>query len=375
MTRRPVSTALATSALLMLVGCQVKKSETPLSPTVAGPIAGVEITAPRVLEPGNGTRLKASQQPITLMVENSSTNGVRPISYTFEVASDGSFAAMSYARSGVLPGTDGRTRVTVGALETGRVYHWRVRAEDGANSSGYSTAIFEVLPKPQLDPPPQHSPINGQEASSRRPELIVGASARNAAIGPVTYEFHIATDVAFGNVVAASTRPEAGGTTSYMPDGNLNGSTTYFWRVRAIDSEIASTWSGTQSFRTPSGSSPGPGPSPGPAPGGPCNSSDPQAIVECERNKFGHMGSGEIVAFLRAVVDSLNRNGIPGGRFGLLLKDSGNNCGGYSCDILCSGQGGGQRQWDVLSDSDGAQDPKWSELHGSEIQVRVCEIR
>jgi hypothetical protein len=87
------------------------------------------------------------------------------------------------------------------------------------------------------------------------------------------------------------------------------------------------------------------------------------------------MGGGEIVAFLRNVADSLNRNGIEGGRFGLLIKDSGNNCGGYSCDILCSGQGGGQRQWDVLIDSDGSQGAVWAELDRSHIQVRTCEIR
>jgi hypothetical protein len=87
------------------------------------------------------------------------------------------------------------------------------------------------------------------------------------------------------------------------------------------------------------------------------------------------MNSSQIVAFMKAVADALNRNGIPGGRFGLLLKPSGNNCEGYSCDIICSGQGGGQRQWDILTDVEGAQGPMWSELPSSHIAVRVCEIR
>lgn len=373
MMRRPVFAVLATAALMPLFACEAKKSSTPLSPTVAGPIAGVEITAPRLLEPGEGTRLKESQQPITLLVENSSTNGVRPVAYTFEVASDSSFDVKMYARSGVLPGDDGRTRVTVERLESGRSYFWRVRAEDGANSSGYSTSGFELLPKPQLDPPPQHAPINNAQAASSRPELVVGASTRNAAIGNVVYEFHLATDVAFAGLVATGHRSEAGGTTFFVPDGSLNPNTTYYWRVRAIDPEVASAWSPTQSFRTPA--SAGPGPSPGPAPGGPCNSGGGQAIVECERSKYGHMGSGQIVAFLFAVADSLNRNGVSGGRFGVLRKDSGNNCGGYSCDIICSGQGGGQRQWDVLSDVEGTQGAMWAELPSSRIQVRACEIR
>lgn len=376
MTRRPMSAAMISAALLIpLIACEAQKSESPLSPSVAGPIAGVEITAPRQLRPAQGTKLKESQQPITLEVENSSTNGVRPIAYTFEVATDDSFETKMYARSGVLPGTDGRTTVTVDRLESGRGYYWRVRAEDGANSSPYSTSNFEVLPKPQLDPPAQHSPVNNQLTTSRRPELVVGVSDRNAAIGNVFYEFQIAADVAFGSLVATGTRSEAGATTSFVPDGDLAAGATYFWRVRASDDEFTGAWSNTQSFRTPA-AAPGPGPSPGPTnPGGPCDGSTGDAIVACERSKYGHMHSGQIVAFLKAVADSLNRNGIEGGRFGLLLKDGGNNCEGYSCDIICSGQGGGQRQWDVLGDVEGAQSPAWSELPSWKMVVRACEIR
>ena len=38
--------AVAVGLLFTLVGCEAKKSETPLSPSVAGPIPGVEISAP-----------------------------------------------------------------------------------------------------------------------------------------------------------------------------------------------------------------------------------------------------------------------------------------------------------------------------------------
>ena len=85
-------------------GCGVEKSENPLSPSVAGPIAGVEISAPRASEPAPGAKLKASQQPLRLMVENANSNGVRPLSYTFEVASDSAFQNKVFARSSVTPG-------------------------------------------------------------------------------------------------------------------------------------------------------------------------------------------------------------------------------------------------------------------------------
>ncbi len=243
MTRRPVFQILMSAALLApLVACEAQKSDNPLSPAIAGPIAGVEITAPRVLEPGEGLKLKESQQPITLLVENSSSNGVRPVAYTFEVSNTNTFELKLYARSGVTSGPDGRTRVTVDRLDSGRRYFWRVRAEDGANSSGYSTATFEVLPKPLLDPPVPQSPIASAQVATRRPELIVSSSNRNAAIGNVVYEFQVAIDVAFSGIVAGGERSEAGPTTSFTPDSDLNASTTFYWRARATDRETTSAW-------------------------------------------------------------------------------------------------------------------------------------
>jgi hypothetical protein len=376
MTRRPVFQILMSAALLApLAACEAKKSDNPLSPSVAGPIAGVEISAPRVLEPGEGLKLKEAQQPITLLVENSSTTGVRPVAYTFEVSSTETFEQKLYARSGVTPGSDGRTRVTVDRLDSGRRYYWRARAEDGANSSQYSTSTFEVLPRPQLDPPVQRSPIENAQIATRRPELLINASTRNVSIGNVVYEFQISTDVPFSGIVSAGERAEAGPVISYSPDIDLAASATYYWRARATDRETTSAWSNPQPFRTAAGA-PAPGPGPGPAPpsGGPCNSSNPTAIVECERAKYGHMSHSQMYDLMVAIVQSLNRNGIGGGPFGILRKQSGTNCNGYSCDIICAGNGGGQRQWDVLGDIDGAQSPGFSGPIPT-IRQDVCEIR
>jgi len=85
----PVSCGLL---LLALGGCQTSKSSTPTAPTVAGPIAGVTISAPALLEPAQGFKYKESEQPIKLVVQNATTNGVRPLTYTFEVSSDAGFA-------------------------------------------------------------------------------------------------------------------------------------------------------------------------------------------------------------------------------------------------------------------------------------------
>src|ERR1051326_9224487 len=86
--------SLLPSALIgifALAGCQTSKSSNPLSPTVAGPIPGVNISAPGVMTPSANAEIAIDQQPITLPVKTPSTNGVRPLKYEFQVSGDSSF--------------------------------------------------------------------------------------------------------------------------------------------------------------------------------------------------------------------------------------------------------------------------------------------
>ncbi|MEP6916386.1 MAG: hypothetical protein ABJC89_12105 [Acidobacteriota bacterium] len=375
MKRTTVVGALCAMLTIALSGCQAKKSSNPLSPSVAGPIEGVNITAPKLLEPAQGFKYKESQQPIKLLVENATSSGVRVVSYMFEVATDTDFASKVFARAGVAAGDGGRTSVQIDRLDTGRAYYWRARAEDGANSSLFSTAQFEVLPRPVLNAPALHSPINNERVASRRPTLVVGNSDRNAAVSSLSYEFQLATDQGFGQLVSAGIVDEGSGQTGFVVNVDLASDRQMFWRARASDGETISGWAATQTFRsaivvaTPT-------PTPGPNPGGPCNSKSPQSIVECERAKYGRMSSGQLLEFERAVARSLNSNGISGGPFGILRKSGGANCGGFSCDIICAGQGNDQGQWDILGDSEGAQNPAWNGPNRvPNIRVDVCEIQ
>lgn len=374
-----LTSALPAVLCLALVGCEASKSSNPLSPSVAGPIAGVQITAPKMLEPAQGFRFKENEQPIKLLIENSSSTGVRPVTYTFEVASDDAFSSKVYARSGVAAGDGGRTSVIVEKLDLGRGYYWRVRADDGANSSMYASSNFEVLPKALLNPPALLSPIDNVRTTTRRPELTVGSSERNAAVGRVTYEFQIATDPAFpsNSLVAAGGRDDAGDRTSYTPDGELTLNIQHFWRVRATDGETTSAWSSGQVFRTPVPIVVPPPTVPGPTnPGAPCNSSNPDTIVKCERAKYGFMSRDQMLELMKASARSLNRNAIPNGPWGILRKAAGNQCGGYSCDIVCAGQGTSQRQVDILGDVESAQVAGWGATHTYPgIRVDICEIQ
>ena len=377
MTRRPpIFQALVSAALLVtLAACEAQKSENPLSPSVAGPIPGVDISAPRLLEPPQGFKFKENQQPIKLVIENSVTTGVRPVTYLFEVASDAGFTNKMFARSGV-PQGDGRTSVQIDALELGRPYYWRAKADDGANSSGFSTAGFEVLPRAVLTAPTTAAPVNIAVAD-RRPTLRVNNSQHNNAVGDVSYFFVVAKDIAFTQIAATGIVGEGSGATQWTVDRDLEYAWTYYWRVRATDGEITTDWSSpTVAFRTPNAPAPPGGGGGGGNGGGPCDFADPLKIVECERAKYGQMSHAQMLEFVKATVRSLNRNGIAGAPFGILRKGGGENCGGYSCDVICSGNGSSQQQWDILGDIDGSQWPGWGGPNTvPNIRVDVCEVQ
>jgi hypothetical protein len=335
--------AAALSAVLLssLIACKAEKSSNPLSPAVAGPIPGVNITAPRMIEPGQGAKYREAQQPIRLAVENASSNGVRPLFYTFEVATDAEFATKMFARSQVQPGTDGRTSVQIDRLELGRSYYWRARAEDGANTGPFVTAQFEVLPRAHLAPPGLLAPADNERVASRRPSLVISASDRNSAIGNVRYEFWVATDGTFTTLAASGIVDEQGGQTTFVPGSDLGPDRTYWWTARATDGESTTEWARVQVFRTPAGGgSPGPSPGPSPSPGAPCGPPYPNngpAVVACVARQYperlvagvSHAQREANMAFLR---DRVIETGICGGMDLAWNKKRGN--GPHSIDAL-----------------------------------------
>lgn len=365
------------AAVLVAAGCEQTKSSSPLSPLIAGPLAGVTITLPKSLEPAAGWKVEDRQQPLTLLIENPSSNSPRPFTLRLQVATDTAFASIVHSVAGLEPGPNGRTSYRLpDKLAHGRSYHWRVRAEDGANSSDWSAATtFEILTPIVIGTPIPESPAGGGRITTRQPTLVATNGQSSGPHGALFYLFQASTTQSFGDLaVNLETLQSPSGTTSLAIPSPLPYDLQFYWRVRISDGLNTGSWSATESFRTPLAPVVSP-PPPGPPSGGSCRSSNPEAIVTCNRNRYsGQMSSSQIVDFLGLVVSDLNASGIGGAPFGLLLKDSGHQCNGYSCDIVCAGNGGGQRQWDVLSDADGEQRPVWGEITGPKV-IRSCVIR
>lgn len=352
--------AVLVPLLLVVAGCQSSKSSNPLSPTVAGPIPGVAISAPKLLEPAPGWQVDSTKQPLTLLLENSASSGQRPVSYEFQVATDAAFSNLVFTRDSIAQGDGGRTSVRLpDPLAGGRTYYWRARGADGANTGDYSSAAnFDVFVPIVINEPLAAAPAKTVTITQTKPTFTIGNSSTSGPVGAISYRLELAKDVGFSQLVAIWNVAQQPDHTTFEAPVDLGYSTVYFWHVRGLDQTTTGPWSATESFKTPDAPKPVPTPTPGGG-GGSCASlKSPNAIVQCRRAQWGHMSSGDIVNFLSSTARDLNAAAVGGNPFGILKKSTGNNCNGFSCDIICNGGGQG---WDVLSDSEGAQTANWGD--------------
>ena len=278
---RTIKIVFLASLVAGLAACETQKSRNPLSPHIAGPIEGVIISAPALVEPLNGVLLSVATQPVTLRFGSATSNSERPFWYELEVATDSAFAQVVHLSGQVTPsvGSNSSTAAEAAALREGAMemeesdrpltesyqvtetldpeqkYFWRVRAADGANTGPYSEATsFEVFTPVTIGVAEPVSPINGAVVTTQQPRFEIN----NAEItGPATntkYRFEVATNTSFSNLVAVLTVGPGGSTTLATP-GELAWNKTYHWRVRASadgrEGRVNGPWSATESFKTP----------------------------------------------------------------------------------------------------------------------------
>ena len=373
--RRTLGPAVGFALILGVTACETAKSSNPLSPTLAGPMEGVTFTPPKGLEPTANQQIRDKDQPFNIVLENAISTSPRPFKMRMQIATDGNFSSVVWSRDGIEPGPNGQTRFTMPErLQPGRQYYYRAMADDGANQSAWSDVVgFQILMPAAFGAPTPRAPVANAQVSSQRPELVAGNGAAQGPVGTAYYLFQVSTDASFSSLVVSEEAVQQGGETKLTVPAPLAYSRTYYWRVRISDGDTTGPWSATETFRTPAAPAPSPVPTPGPspAPGGSCLLSSGEAIVVCNRNRYGVMDQAQTLAFLIQSAKDLNAVGISGAPFGILKKSGGFNCGGWSCDILCSGNGSSQRQWDVLGDAEGAQIAGFMEILGPK-RIDVC---
>jgi hypothetical protein len=250
MSRIPAFTGLLAAAL-SLTACEASKSSNPLSPNVAGPIPGVEISAPKMLEPSTGTKISVDKQPVTLLIENAGSNGPRPLSYSFDIATDTGFNNKVFSRDSVPQGDGGRTSLKMtDALATGYTYYWRVRAQDGANTGPYATpAAFTIFTPIVIDVPGLTAPAPNSTVLTLRPTFTIANAPRSGPVGQINYLIELADSDSYANKVASWNVAETPNQTSTVSPVDLAYGKVYYWHARAYDPTTVGPWTATQAFQ------------------------------------------------------------------------------------------------------------------------------
>lgn len=309
---------LGVGAAVLAAGCVgTEKSRNPLSPTVAGPIAGVTITSPMPLEPSNGKEITVGQT-IDLLVQNASTTGERPLWQQIEIALDTGFSSKVHTAERVTLGPNGQTSYRLpAALSGGRAYFWRARALDGANTGPYSDgAMFRVVVPVVIEMPIPVSPMGDVVTADRRPQLVVRNTAVSGPAGDITVKIELSLDAGFTQVTYWTTAPRAGGETTTIQLPELPADTRFFWRANAADNKVTSPWGPTQSFRTPAPPPPPPPPPPAPPSNPPPSNpppsnpppSNPPPAEPPPSSGPRNIDIGEALAIIKSVHDQLGYN-------------------------------------------------------------------
>jgi hypothetical protein len=206
------------------------------------------------------------------------------------------------------------------------------------------------------------SPAGGIELEDLSPVLtIANAAPQYVPDLPLSYIFEVlnsANQVVYRSATVAA---GSGGQTAHEVNLNLNVNEVHTWRAWAVYQGLSGPTSAAGSFKTSENNKYGVS----------CaHHGTPIAIVACRAAQHGGMDHEETIQFLKEVAYDLNKAVFTDkGGWGILIKTVGNNCHGYSCDIICEGNGPDQNQYDVLIDE---VIPKWGEV--SEVTVRTCEF-
>ena len=217
--------------------------------TLAGTYFRVEgaPSAPALYGPAQGADLDTFTA--TLSVSNAADPNDDRLSYQFEIYSDSGLATV--IDSGIVSETAGYTAWTASALLTeNQSYYWRARAFDSLLYGPWmSPASFRVNTANDLPSAPTiSSPVDESAVAELAPLLTVN-NATDPDSASLTYNFEIALDQGFTQVVASATGVSSdAATTSWLVPENLHENGTYYWRAQADDWLIEGPWSTTARF-------------------------------------------------------------------------------------------------------------------------------
>ncbi|MFC1978018.1 hypothetical protein ACFLWS_07145 [Chloroflexota bacterium] len=189
----------------------------------------VELLKPVDKATGEGIRLNTTDLTMHVTLSWEPVDGAT--SYRWELYDDA--AGESVAFSGDTTGTQS----DIPDLLPGKTYYWRVRVIEPVESPWSEMWSFASAPVSDWSPLTPLSPVLGAGNVALRP-----AFTWDTAHGATGYEFVLARDSEFSDVIIAMTGENALPITVWVCDRDLDYSTTYFWKVRAISATSHSGW-------------------------------------------------------------------------------------------------------------------------------------
>jgi hypothetical protein len=241
--KRFLCVSVAISLLLFAAACGSDSNSTSSTATVS---------APTPVSPAVGAVVKYTDQPITLVLNNATTTGTTPLTYSFEVSSDVSFTTGVVTKSSVAQGTT-QTSVKLDAALTGsKTYYWRARAASGTTFGPYSSIVtFLVGSAIDLQAPQPYTPANGETVGSTKPTFTIVNASRTGSVGTIYYLFEVSDNSGFSpNLQTATVQEQSGGYTAWTPTSDLPAGKNLYWHVRTTDpaNNVQSSFSNTRSM-------------------------------------------------------------------------------------------------------------------------------
>ena len=239
----------------MAVGLAVAQAA--CAPTPVAPAgAGVVVTPASATAPPALTVVPFASQPIQVLVTvGTVTPATAPLLTAVEVATDAQFVARVAGVAVVgAPGTT--VAVTLPTLAADQTYYWRVRSSAGSSVVLSEAVSFAIGPAAAIAVPQLETVFT--RAANPRPAFVVrGLPGRRHPTSHVVYRFEIARSPSFLPIVASGTvaeRPTMNGDRDmwrWVPDGELDFTSQFYWRVQAIDTATnASAYSEVRAFTT-----------------------------------------------------------------------------------------------------------------------------
>jgi hypothetical protein len=176
----------------------------------------------------------ATGQALTTEINWSGISGANSYIYRF----DTSPFFTNAPQTGASNGTDSRADIIL--AQYGQTYYWQAAAVDAVDTSAWSnpwsfTTIYQFANAPFLV-----SPANLSSGLATANLTLVWNSVASA----TTYEYVYSTDSTFTNSTTSNTTDTSASVAA------LQSFTTYYWKVRAVNSNGFSAWSTVYSFTT-----------------------------------------------------------------------------------------------------------------------------